>query len=980
MRGRLSLVLISSSIIWSALGTDGMAAAPASCRRVLPPTGFARHQFADPDTVMAYARIGRDGERGVVLARVFFDEVTGNATYQLQRLAASGDGDLAVASTTDLEPPYVDAFVRALVVQDVDGDRLDDVVVTWANPYSPSAYAIADLYLGVSDDPLQLAIREYLGFAPKTADPVLGDFDGDGMHELALLWKEYDYSYPLLKVLKYAAGTWTPIVNRFAEVSGTFGLAVVDQNQDGVDDLALFDRDIALVWWGASDEPLQTRSELSLGFSALEFRTRDSKIVAVQGWIEPIYWYFVEVHWESLHEYGPELQETWSQPIEAPFAGLYPSLDIDGDGHQELLQGIDYGLYYFLYRGTQVRWGADLGIDGDGPRLGTPSPPIAAIDLDNDGTRDLVTADMCSITQPRQRENHDGALSTPFYDAQRWDEPYGYTAAGDFNEDGLDDVIAQTLYDDHSAIGLARGDGGFELREWPASPYDLVFPIAVDVDQDGHLDLISQYDTLRVAYGRGDGEFDLTDVGTFNTGSRVFGDVDGDGDLDVLDWRRDSSDRFKTLFVLVNEGRAFRETGPLIQLKSRGWDVGWPSADLDGDGRADVLVTKLDVLEPSRERIFWIRSLPDGTFAELRPFPHDQLGPSHSINLQVVDFDLDGTDDLLVDDIRTFIVVGEYVSLRSNGRELKTVWRRDAREISKWRARVADVDGDGRPDLIAGNDDAYFYPSYQSTVWRGDGLGGFAPLGAAAFGVSPGAVGHFRRGAGLDIARVRLVNATMANLELFFGEGRVKSADEEPPSVEIAIAPVFDRTNEPERFDGRWQVTTIPIDDCDDRPVIERRVVALLALPLAAPTQFQRGSRREIRIFEVPGKESERSVLLIGPDELAMRSLLARGRQSGGFEFEHWGTPLDLASTAAYGVERGPSSPNSRLVQRFSFDDSGRLIAATQTHKRYDLQLEVAARDRAGHHGVTRAGFQVLRRAALDAFCREGVLDASLCR
>lgn len=117
---------------------------------------------------------------------------------------------------------------------------------------------------------------------------------------------------------------------------------------------------------------------------------------------------------------------------------------------------------------------------------------------------------------------------------------------GDFNEDGLDDLVI--TYDNSSggvSIRLNNGDGSFTSMPSLAASNDVPdSPTVMDIDKDGHLDIAfvvndgaTGQDAFYIYTGNGDGTFNFSqtiNTTAFPVGPPTFGDFNEDGKLDLL--------------------------------------------------------------------------------------------------------------------------------------------------------------------------------------------------------------------------------------------------------------------------------------------------------------------------------------------------------------------------------------------------------------------------------------------------------------
>jgi hypothetical protein len=188
---------------------------------------------------------------------------------------------------------------------------------------------------------------------------------------------------------------------------------------------------------------------------------------------------------------------------------------------------------------------------------------IKAADLDEDGNLDLVAPQHDSNFVSILKGNSNGTFSS----LSDFDLGSSYPlniAVGDLNADGHQD-LAVTIDDFNAGMGIAvalgNGDGSFQSATlYPTTqsasnePYPAGVQI-VDLDQDGHLDLVydnSHLGTVGILFGVGDGTF--YSAVEFPAGGYPYellmADVNGDGAADVVT----AGDSFPGVTVLLNTG------------------------------------------------------------------------------------------------------------------------------------------------------------------------------------------------------------------------------------------------------------------------------------------------------------------------------------------------------------------------------------------------------------------------------------------
>ncbi|HEX6882644.1 MAG TPA: VCBS repeat-containing protein [Planctomycetota bacterium] len=406
--------------------------------------------------------------------------------------------------------------------------------------------------------------------------------------------------------------------------------------------------------------------------------------------------------------------------------------DIDGDGRTDIVLSLettssDPNPYEFR---LQVFLGNGAGFDPmppqvfENPVFDRPYPTEAELaDWDADGDLDLVFPSFAWL------ENTDGVHFEPA-GAQLSGGGGNYSPlhVRDFDGDGHLDVLCR-----HSTYS---GDGTFPLRtsvpprsEYDGSPWDAV----EDWDGDGDLDLTGPN---RVALNSGDGTFVARSLildlpSPYSPSLVALGDFDGDGLRDALAASYHYGFEEMVLFLATDQGSyalSSIEPSP-IQIPG-----GALSGDLDGDGDVDVLGTgghwpndgtarfgalvasypgtpflprdgdgdgDLDLLVEHLGRVVYLENL-----GAALAFAASDLGPCDPEELPVLlDADQDGDLDLLV-----ARPSGGVVELREHLSGGFAAPHFLAAPGLNGQVGLGDIDGDGRLELLTSR-------RFTDTVW-----------------------------------------------------------------------------------------------------------------------------------------------------------------------------------------------------------------------------------------------------------------------
>ena len=272
-------------------------------------------------------------------------------------------------------------------------------------------------------------------------------------------------------------------------------------------------------------------------------------------------------------------------------------------------------------------------------------------------------------------------------------------AVADVNGDGVPDLL--TVHSLGNAVGVrlgvsARGLGALTTYSTgeASAPSAL---LVVDVNGDGHLDLLTanvRSNAVGVLLGTGAGNFEL--VRTYSTGAQsgplrvAVADVNGDGRLDLLT----ANSTTNAVGVLV--GTPSGDFGPVTAYPagpaSNPFDVA--VADVNGDGQLDVLTANA-----GSHTVGVLLGTGTGSFGPVRAYSTG-VG-SQPRRLAVADVNGDGKLDVVTADTGD-ATVGLLLGTGTGSVGAVLAYSAGPACYPQGIA-VADVNGDGKPDLLTAN-------------------------------------------------------------------------------------------------------------------------------------------------------------------------------------------------------------------------------------------------------------------------------------
>jgi hypothetical protein len=393
-------------------------------------------------------------------------------------------------------------------------------------------------------------------------------------------------------------------------------------------------------------------------------------------------------------EYVDVLRDSSDEPIFMDRQNIPWLVDLDCDKHLDLFVGRVEGT---LARFEAVAPGSTRfdfltenfeGISIVG-RVGEPRPTtrhganaIAFADFDGDGDQDLFWGD---FFEPGVLliENIGGTCSSPSFDVDPVMLPWaasiltsGYNAPMpmDLDGDGDLDFVMGVLGGAFNPVGTSADN----LYFWERTATN-----AFELRSKRYLDII--------------------DLGSETV--PAFGDIDGDGDLDMLvgnkiDAVKGDSGRLTTF---INEGTAtaprFRQTTSVDM--NAAYHLAPTLGDLDGDGDLDLL------LGTWNQDVLYYRNDGTRTSPNWVQDPARTIAPPRASNVipTLADIDADGDLDLFMGASNGVVLFYRNTGSRTTAKfELVTERLDDVKAVRRSAPALFDVDGDGLLDIVLGQE------------------------------------------------------------------------------------------------------------------------------------------------------------------------------------------------------------------------------------------------------------------------------------
>lgn len=344
-----------------------------------------------------------------------------------------------------------------------------------------------------------------------------------------------------------------------------------------------------------------------------------------------------------------------------------------------------------------------------GSPISIPDGPsnIAIGDMNNDKRLDLVVTCGRSSSVKVLLGKGDGQFAAAT-NTMPLPEPPGEIALGDVNNDGQLDLAIATH--DSYGVRLFLGDGKGGITTAPNSPVVMKLGqhphthglALADMNNDNKLDLITVNNAdndVSIAFGNGSGGFTRAPRSPFAVGPSPYpfavGDVNGDGQLDIAATasatgpsRAQQLALSRALTLLLADGRGGFRSSQLPLRTGEPWFA--VISDVNGDRKPDIVVTHHEL-----NQMTVLIGNGRGEFVEPTASPFD-FG-DHAFHAAVADVNSDGKVDVIAAGGDSLLVMlGDGRGQFAKGATTQT-------GRGTWRLDLGDLNSDGKMDVVTSN-------------------------------------------------------------------------------------------------------------------------------------------------------------------------------------------------------------------------------------------------------------------------------------
>ncbi len=306
-----------------------------------------------------------------------------------------------------------------------------------------------------------------------------------------------------------------------------------------------------------------------------------------------------------------------------------------------------------------------------------------------------------------------------------------FLSEGDFNNDGITDVISGSTVSSVVSLALGKADGGFDVQSsLSASGYAVFNALAGDINGDGNLDIVSSLGNgssakTGIFLGNGDGSFQDVilraaqgGIGDSPNGLTV-ADVNSDGKQDIIQVNDGYSASYNgTIAINLGNGSGGYSSSTVITCSGRPSAVS--TSDANNDGKIDLLIT-----EANTGNVDLYLGNGDGSFKTKSIIGN--TSSSFTNQIQAADLNSDGNVDIVASS-----KTGNTMSvLMGNGDGTFKTRTNYAVGNAPSQIEIADIDSDGTQDIMISD--------VALRIFKGNGDGTFQNALIVSMSFDPGA-------------------------------------------------------------------------------------------------------------------------------------------------------------------------------------------------------------------------------------------------
>jgi len=794
-------------------------------------------------------------------------------------------GRLFTAPGYMLGPPY---FTRSLSLVDLNGDGMDDLVVSLA---SGKGLATALSEGGGSFAPFTTT---FAGRGDLVADTA--DLDGDGRIDFGGLGFNHFGPDSSVVLVGYGDGNggWIDSFQvRTPGISETLTLG--DLDGDGRADVIAGMKDSTVaVWRGNAD-----RTVTYLGSYPAPGIVSSPVLADLVGSSAPDLIVSYSQDYPGVSVFEGNGDGTFGARVDRNLGGSGSLLALGALDSQPALD--------LVLAASGVRYASGLGGGDFAVPVSLPSGALGfglvLADLDHDGKLDVASTHNGTGDRGIATWLGDGAggFGARTISGRSVFVPGGLEG-GDVDEDGNLDLVYPGSFAANLVLATGNGDGTYgQARSVPPVSGQINGLATGDFDGDGKLDAVGSNTftfTLAFAKGHGDGSFDPLVVSSGMALSYfrlAAGRFDADANLDLVGISRTDP----TLSFLRGRGDGTFDPPvdfPLGAAPGSAITV----VDIDGNGKSDVVVPC-----PDANALKVLLQGPAGLAA-----PTTSPTPAGPFAVRYADLNADGRKD------RVVTCTNQWAVQLDDGAGGYGTFETHAQTPTPGDIVLADFDGDGAPDAAVSQGTTTPFPAALVHVWRGHADGSFDSESIAKL--------DWFESSETDVSSSRPIVAQLF-AEDFDGDGRVDLVAREGSNASVAIVARGngDRTfGRPEAYSSGLGTSGLATGDFDGDGFVD--LLASGSNGSTPITGIQVMLNRSSGVTGVPPVARPARI------ELAISSL-APNPSRGAFALELQAARAGTARVALY-------SPAGRVV----FERAGIALAAGTNHVTLDAGRALA--------------------------------------